>query len=121
MLYYLGQWVKLLIGIGVLCFLLFYDVWLKKHYNCSAVSLFGVAVGALDCFLWFAVSSYDGIVWHIALFVIAAVVFFFLYAFNFEQSGSLLQGLLMTLWQILAGLLILGFFICLKQERKNKK
>lgn len=120
MLYTLWQWVKLLIGVAVLGFCLFYNPWLQSRYGYSAFHLGDVALGALDCFLWVAFHVCEGLLWHIVLLVLALAAFVILYASNYAESDSFLQSLLMTLWQIMVGLLALGLLLSIKNEHRKK-
>ena len=70
---------------------------LEKRYHCTACTPWGIAGG------------------------VAAAITLGLFFSNRAKSGSVLQGVLMTVWQLFLGLVVFGILEMLDNWRKRRK
>ncbi len=99
----LEGWLAILSVIGIVSFGVYYNSWLMRTHGCSALTFWRVIGGIMDLFLWLAVQGADSTMHGVILFLIAAIIFLLLFFANYQDSKSVLHGLLMTLWLILFG------------------
>lgn len=103
----------LILAIAVIWWGITFNKRLKERYNCTACTLWGVTGGVVGMFCWMLVWG-SPLSWETTVAgVIALAITLALFFSNRAKSGSTLQGILMTVWQMFVGLVafaIIGAF-----------
>lgn len=115
----LENWLAILLVIGIVSFGVYYNSWLQRTHGYSALTFWRVIGGVLDLFLWLAMLGADSTMHGVILFLIASVIFLLLFFANYQDSGSVLHGFLMTLWLLLIGGVIMWLLNTLMNRDKR--
>ena len=94
---------------------------LKERYHCTACTFWGVTGGIVGMFCWILVFG-NRLSWEsVIAAVVAGVITLALFLSNRAKSGSFLQGILMTVWQILVGFAVFLILALFESNSKKKK
>jgi len=92
---------------------------LEERYHCTACTFWGVTGGVVGFFCWMVVFGGSGterfIVGGIALVITLALFFS-----NRAKAQNTVQGVLMTVWQLLVGFTVMMILNFLDQGKKKK-
>lgn len=111
----------LVLVIAVMWWGITFNQRLKERYHCTACTFWGVTGGVVGTFCWMLLLG-NRVTWESLLAgAIAAVVTLALFASNRTKSGSTLQGILMTVWQLFVGLAVFLILGMLDSEKKKRK
>ena len=94
---------------------------LEERYGCTACTFWGVTGGAAGTFCWMLLCG-NPLCWESALAgAIGLVITLALFFSNRAKSGSTLQGMLMTVWQLFVGLVMFMILAMLDSRKKDRK
>ena len=115
------SFLTIIVLLAIFSFIFGYDSWLKKNYDVSPASFGGVLVGAIDIFLWSCISNAENIFQLLIIVIIAGFVLILLWAHNYKKINTLRQAVIMTIWQLTAGVAVIVIWVCLTYDKRNKK
>ncbi len=111
----------LVLTIAVLWWGLTFNSRLEERYRCTACTPWGIAGGIAGIFCWMLVWG-KPLTWEtVAVGAIAAVITLALFFSSRAKSGSTLQGILMTVWQLFVGLVVFGILELLEHRKKKER
>ena len=121
LLMWMPDWAALILVAAVMWWGITFNSRLEERYHCTACTFWGVTGGVVGTFCWMLVLG-NRVTWESLLAgVIAAVITLTLFASNRAKSGSALQGILMTVWQLFVGLAVFVILGMLDSEKKKKR
>lgn len=92
---------------------------LKERYHCTACTFCGVSGGIVGMFCWMLFFG-SRISWEsILAALVASVITLALFFSNRAKSGSTIQGILMTVWQMLVGFVVFLILAMLDSRKKE--
>ena len=94
---------------------------LEKRYHCTACTPWGIVGGIAGVFCWMLVWGKPLTLETAAVGAVAAAITLGLFFSNRAKSGSILRGILMTVWQLFLGLVVFGILEMLDNWRKKRK
>ena len=110
----------LVLVIAVMWWGITFNTRLKERYHCTACTFWGITGGVMGTFCWMLVLG-NRLTWEsLVAGAIAVAITLALFFSNRAKSGSTMQGILMTVWQLTVGLVVIGIF-CALDTRKKKR
>lgn len=110
----------LILVIAVMWWGISFNIRLRERYNCTACTFWGIA-GGVAVMICLAMVWGQPLTWESAIvWAIAVIITLSLFFSNRAKSGSTLQGILMTVWQLFVGFVVFGIY-CAIDTRKKKK
>lgn len=93
---------------------------LKERYHCTACTFWGITGGVVGMFCWMLVLG-NRLTWESLIAgAIAVAITLALFVSNRAKSGSVMQGILMTVWQLFVGLTVFVILALLDSGKKKK-
>lgn len=111
----------LVLVIAVMWWGITFNTRLKERYHCTACTFWSITGGVVGMFCWMLASGNGGSgVERLIAGAIALTITLALFFNNRAKSGSTLQGILMTFWQMSVGLIIIVIYGTLDTRKKKK-
>jgi hypothetical protein len=114
-----------LIGLLAFCvFLCIYPGWLRNSTGLSPLAYKPIVGGALACFFFFSWNWSEGW-WSVICLILSIMIPLGILWRNTKASGGILHGILMTVWQLSAGIIalfvVIGIMDAIKGGKKKKR
>lgn len=110
----------LVLVIAVIWWGVTFNARLEARYHCTACTFWGITGGFAGMLCWLIVWGRP-LTWELAIvWMIAAVITLALFFRNRAKSGSITQGILMTVWQLFVGLVVIAILSALDTRKKKK-
>lgn len=118
----LPDWVALILVCAVIWWGVTFNKRLEERYHCTACTFRGIAGGAVGIFCWMLSSgAVGGGMERLIAGTVALVITLALFLSNRAKSGSVRQGILMTVWQLFVGLVVFAIYCALDTRNRKKK
>jgi len=109
----------LLLAAAVLWWGITFNSRLDERYHCTACTFWGVTGGVVGFFCWLMFFGNKFTFSSLVVAVIALIITLALFFNNRAKSGSTLQGLFMTVWQLFVGFVVVGILVALDSRDKK--